>query len=116
MDFLRDRVGSSVASWPISMRPDAEQHFIQLFKRDCQRMCQNLGRGGSSCARWTRLDTYAGETYVASGTSRPVAFQLAATRGGPEGAHPRHLAEKILTSKNALDGERNLGDGAVCRP
>jgi len=41
--------------------------------------------------------------------SAPAAAQFSS----PQSYTPKHLAEKILTSKSALEGERKTGHGAV---
>src|SRR5262252_8123956 len=51
-----------------------------------------LPGGARSCPNWARA--------VAAGTAAPVRSPA------PESYTPKHLAEKILTSKAALEGER----------
>jgi hypothetical protein len=71
----------------------------------------------STCAKW-------GETVSPTATFCPACAHptglLAAPRPArfesPESYIPKHLAERILTSKAALDGEAEAGDRALRRP
>ena len=71
--------------------------------RFCEQCASPLGRTCSNCG--TALSAAAKFCHACA---HPVAAGAAALPRSPESYTPKHLAEKILTSKAALEGERKL--------
>src|SRR6516225_2527658 len=79
---------------------EASAQFCEECAAPLARTCANCGRQLSPTAKFCPK--------CAHPTERSAAPPQARRFGSPETYTPRHLAEKILTSKSALEGERKL--------
>jgi class 3 adenylate cyclase/tetratricopeptide (TPR) repeat protein len=79
----------------------------RVENRDGLKFCEDCGaRLGGACSR-CGADITSGKRFCGS-CGAPIAGQTADRFAVPENYTPKHLAEKILTSKSALEGERKL--------
>ncbi len=78
----------------------------QAENRERLRFCEDCGaRLAVTCAS-CGAEVTAGKRFCGSCGASVTGAQLHARFGSPDSYTPRHLAEKILTSKSALEGER----------
>lgn len=77
---------------------EAGAKFCEECAAPLARMCVNCGRQLSSTAKFCPECAHPTELSAATPSVRRF--------GAPETYTPRHLAEKILTSRGALEGER----------
>src|SRR5262249_36931340 len=74
--------------------------------REGVRFCEDCGRGLEQVCRACGAGVPPGRRFC-GGCGQPLPSRAAAPRtAAPESYRPRHLAEKILTSRGALEGER----------
>jgi Double zinc ribbon len=77
------------------------QHINPQGARFCEECATPLARTCSNCG--TALSATAKFCHACA---HPVAAGAGTTSRAPDSYTPKHLAEKILTSKSALEGER----------
>lgn len=81
------------------------QHENEASAKFCEECAAPLARGCSNCGRHLSLTAnFCPECAHPTGVG--PATRAAQRFGSPESYTPKHLAEKILTSKSALEGER----------
>jgi class 3 adenylate cyclase/tetratricopeptide (TPR) repeat protein len=91
-------VGS--AGGPIVQCPRCQQHNVPQAK-----FCQECGTPlAPPCGKCGAPLPRAATSCVTCG--HPIAYSVAARFASPDGYTPKHLADRILTSKSALEGER----------
>ncbi len=77
----------------------------QVQNRDGLKFCEDCGaRLALTCQR-CEAEVSPGKKFCGS-CGAPVTVQAADRFASPEAYTPKHLAEKILTSKSVLEGER----------
>ena len=81
------------------------QHENEAGAKFCEECATSLVRGCTNCGR--QLSSTAKFCPECAHPTGPTAALTSDKRFGSPGAYtPKHLAEKILTSKSALEGER----------
>ena len=82
-------------------------HENRAGARFCEECAAPLDRACANCgAQLAPIAKFCSECAHPTGLAAPATSPTAPRFGAPETYTPRHLAEKILTSKAALEGER----------